>query len=487
MNLRKIYIAAAFVLTTATAGTACPAATADTLPGIGRHVKSLKAERSENNLFVSMQIDLTGMKLKSDREITYLPVLAGGDSLLPLPRVVVAGRNRYIQNLRHHRFEESARLCRPGQAVDYTVVVPYRPWMAGATLSLTEDLCGCGLTGISSERYDMAVAGLDGMREKERRGFVFPYAFITPEAEAVKTREARGSACIGFPVNSTVIRPAYLDNPGELQKIRTTIDLIRNDADTRITALSIRGFASPEGPYANNERLAKGRTEALAAYVRNLYAFDASIMATSWVAENWEDLRRYVATSGLEQKEGLLDIIDTQGLTPDEREQQLKNAYPAQYRFLLQNACPGMRRSDYAVEYVVRSYTSVDEIKAVMKTAPQKLSLQEMNLVAQSLEPGSEEYREVFEVAVRMFPDDPVANLNAANIALGRNELERAEAYLDKAGNRPQTTYARGVLAAKRGNRTEALALLEEARQAGVNQARQAIGWLRGEEAAPQE
>ena len=56
-----------------------------------------------------------------------------------------------------------------------------------------------------------------------------------------------------------------------------------------ITSLSIKGYASPEGPYANNERLAKGRTEALVDYVRNLYSFPAGLATTSWEAEDWQD------------------------------------------------------------------------------------------------------------------------------------------------------------------------------------------------------
>ena len=114
-----------------------------------------------------------------------------------------------------------------------------------------------------------------------------------------------------------------------------------------------------------------------------------------------------------------------------------------------------------------------------MKSAPQKLSLHEMNVVAQSLEPGSDEYCEVFEVAVRMYPDDPVANLNAANIALGRDELERAAGYLAKAGNTPEATYARGIYAAKGGDYVEAVRLFDDASKAEVRQASEAVAQLR--------
>lgn len=472
MKLQTPYIAAFLIW--ATVSTAAAA-----IPPFGNaadkktSVKSLKVERSENNLFVSMQLDLVSLKLKSDREITYIPVLSYRDSYMELPHVVVAGRNRYIQNLRHGNLPDDAILCRPGKAIDYSVVVPYEPWMETATLSLSEDECGCGFRPVSSRRYDLAVLDFT------QKVFSPSYVFITPVAEPVKTREVRGSAYIDFPVNGMEIHPDYRRNPEELQKIRNTINVLRRDTDTRIVAVTIQGFASPEGPYADNERLAKGRTSALADYVRGLYAFDPSVMKSTWVAEDWAGLRRYVEASDIADKASILSIIDMENLSPDDREWKLKSAYPDQYRFLLENVYPGLRHSDYTVEYVIRSYADADEIKAVLKSAPQKLSLHEMNIVAQSLEPGSDEYREVFEVAVRMYPDDPVANLNAANIALGRDELERAAGYLSKAGNVPEAVYARGLLAVKRGDYDEAVRLFDEASRSGVGEASEAVSRLR--------
>lgn len=472
MKLQTLCIAVLALLATASTATAAiPSSGEET--GNSPRVKSLKVERSENNLFVSMQLDLSSLRLKSDREITYLPVLSYGELHRELPRVVVAGRNRYIQNRRHGRLPDDARLCRPGKEVDYSAVLPYEPWMETATLSLSADECGCGFSPVSSHRDDLAVLDF------APKVFSPSYAFVTPAAEPVKMRTARGSAYIDFPVNRTEIRPDYRRNPEELQKIRNTIDILRGDADTRIVSVTIEGFASPEGPYANNERLARGRASALADYVRGLYTFPPSVMHSAWVAEDWAGLRRYVESADIADKAAILAILDREELAPDDRERRLKSACPEQYRFLLANVYPGLRHSDYAVEYVVRSYADVDEIKAVLKSAPQKLSLHEMNLVAQSLEPGSDEYCEVFEVAVRMYPDDAVANLNAANIALGRDELERASGYLSKAGDAPEAVYARGILAAKRGDYADAVRLFDEASRAGVEQASEASGQLR--------
>ena len=53
-----------------------------------------------------------------------------------------------------------------------------------------------------------------------------------------------------------------------------------------------------------------------------------------------------------------------------------------------------------------------------------------MYLAAQEMEIGSEEYNETFDIAVRMFPDDEVANLNAANIAMSRGGLKKCRTLL---------------------------------------------------------
>ncbi|WP_305154157.1 DUF3868 domain-containing protein [uncultured Duncaniella sp.] len=436
-------------------------------------VSDVNVERSASSLVVTMNLDATAMKLKSDREIKYIPVITNGTERRELPEVIIAGRNRYIQNQRHDTPEAPAILSRAGHTVSYSTIIPYEQWMEESRLVLVEDECDCGVTTLSSGQTS-ELASIDFVE----RVFAPQFVMVTPPAELEKTRSAKGSAYVDFPVNRTGISPTYRRNPEELAKIRSTIDVVANDPDSRITSVTIVGFASPEGTYANNERLAKGRSASLAEYVRGLYSFDADVMHTSWVAENWEGLRNYVATCSLPDTTALLAVIDDTSLAPDVREWRLKSKFPQDYAFLLKNVYPGLRRSDYTVDYVVRSFVTVEEIRQVMATAPQKLSLNEIYVVANFLEPDSDPYREAFELAVRMYPDDPVANLNMAAIALRRDELNAAAGYLAKAGNSPRATYARGVLAAKQGDNATANTLLKSAADAGIAEAADALDQL---------
>ena len=126
---------------------------------------------------------------------------------------------------------------------------------------------------------------------------------------------------------------------------------------------------------------------------------------------------------------------------------------------------------------MVRSYTEtdVDHIRTIVATRPQNLSLQEFYLAAMGLDPESEAFAEIFDVAVRMYPNDPVANLNAANAAMQAGNHVAAQRYIDRAGNMPEALYAKGVLAALMDDIDAARSYFEEAARLGVDIAKEHI------------
>lgn len=314
--------------------------------------------------------------------------------------------------------------------------------------------------------------------------FVPEFVYRTPVAEARKLRRETGSAHIGFALNSTDIDPVFRDNKAELEKIHRTIEPLDADADCRIIAVSFKGYASPEGPYDGNVALARQRTAAVAAYVRSLYAFPADAVETAFEPEDWAGLRDLLASSGLPHKAAILKIMADPRFAPDAREWKIKSTYPEDYAYMRTSLYPALRHTDYAVTYEVRAFSDVTEIVRLLNTRPQKLSLGEMYAAAGTMPEGSAEYDEVYEIAVRLFPDDETANLNAANSAMRWKDLNRAGRYLQKAGQSPEAVYARGNHAALRGDHAEAERLFEQARQAGVAAAGPAIERLKALQAA---
>ena len=130
---------------------------------------------------------------------------------------------------------------------------------------------------------------------------------------------------------------------------------------------------------------------------------------------------------------------------------------------MLQNFYPALRHTDYRITYEIKRFDDLNKIREVMRTKPNRLSLREFFLLGNAAEPGSDEFNDVYETAVRMYPDDPTANINAANAALQRRDFEKADQYLKRAGDSPEAIYARGSLAFLMEDYDKAERLMNEA------------------------
>lgn len=288
----------------------------------------------------------------------------------------------------------------------------------------------------------------------------YQLAYVTPQAEQEKTRQLSGRAFLDFVVNKTDIRPTYRGNAAELAKVLQTIDVVRRDTFTTITHISIHGYASPESPYQHNAYLAQTRAEAFAAYVQGLISLPKNLFTIQSTPEDWEGLSAALMDNGKWITDDVRAIVASDD-DPDAKERQLKKMYPREWRWMLDSIFPALRHSDYEVSYTVRPFT-VEEAARVIREKPQHLSLNEMFLVANTYKPGSQDYNDVFETAVRMYPDDKTANLNAAVIALEKNDLAAAKRYLEKAGDSPEAQNARAVIAIRENRLDDAEQLLRQ-------------------------
>ena len=434
---------------------------------------SLSLEGS--NLDVSVDLNIEELLVKNNTLVTLTPVLINGEDSTCLSTVGFYGRRRWFWYQRNEdrvpdAFKEfSVREKDIPQTWSWKESLPFEEWMNGSTLALRRQVYGC----CNEVRYeDMVDLG-------HFVQYIPKFIFITPEYETVKSRHVEGRAYVDFPLSKTVIYPDYRDNQREIGKILASIDTLKRDSDIEIKSLSIKGFASPEGPYDNNTRLAKGRTEALKTYVSNLYSFSDNFITTSFESENWEGLREYVLASGISHRQEILDIIDIENRDPDTKEWILKSRYPEEYKYLLANCYPALRRSDYYIEYTVRNYSDIAEIERVFRTSPGKLSLHELYLLASKYEIGSPEFEQVFDVAVTLYPEDELANTNAAGAALKAGRLDKAGEYLAKAGDSAHAEYFRGIYSWLSGDRDGALEHFAKAEKGGIAEASDAISKIK--------
>ena len=437
----------------------------DITPGVS--IENFHMNREGKFLAVEMKLDLNKLDVDANRAVLLTPRLVNGTDSLDLPSVGIYGRRRYYYYVRNGvgsisgENETVYRASGKPDNLAYNNLAEYEEWMDGATLKFHRSDWGCC--------HEM-LAEYEGIVGRHREAFFPELVFVQPKAEIMKSRSLSGSAYIDFPVDQTVIYPDYRRNTVELGKIQATIDSVRNDKDVTITSVWLKGFASPESPYKHNTELAIGRTAALKKHIGQLYHFADSIIRTDYEPEDWAGLRRYVEQSNIDHRTEILSLIDSD-MEPDAKELKIKRAYPEEYRFMLQHFYPALRHTDYRIDYNIRTFNEVEEIKCVMMEQPQKLSQNEFYLVAGKYEPGTDEFTDVFETAVRMFPNDEVANLNAANAAIRRDDFGAARRYLDKAGNSAEAVYARGALAVREGDFETARQCLEKAQEMGLEKA----------------
>ena len=452
----------------------CSSAMAQTAASGAVTIDNVQTNVENKRVDVAFRLNLNNLKLKAEQQLILTPLLAADGDTTALQPIIINGRSQQIRMQRAGKLDAKntegehpivvLRKNGTEQSINYRQSVErIRPVEADQLQVLAaQDLCGCG--DLKNQDRTL-ITTIDNL------GAWMPaLAFVKPAAEARKQRAEKGEAYLSFRVNKTDIVVDLFDNSRELAKITRTIDLVREDKNVQITGINIHGFASPDGPYANNERLARERAASLKNYVANLYPINAKLFSSNSTPEDWDGFRRKVQQSNLANKEEIIKISNS-SLAPDDKDKRIRQLYPHDYAVIMSDIYPRLRHSDYTVSYTVRPF-SVEEAKQILKTRPQQLSLQEMFLVAQTMEPGSAEFNEVFDIAVRMFPDDPTANLNAACADIQRGDMESAERHLKRVGNSAEANNARGALAVARKNYKQAKQLFDEAAAAGSVEAK---------------
>lgn len=299
---------------------------------------------------------------------------------------------------------------------------------------------------------------------------------LMPDPEDTKLRQIQGHAFLDFPVNETTIYPEYRNNPKALATIYASVDSALFDNSVTITRMTLHGYASPESPYSNNTRLAKGRTEALKNLLMRKYHFESQVFKTDFTPEDWDNLRGFLTDSDTRRVKGdfwydskdfvetpevpdivlkhrneLLRVID-RNMEPDAKEELLKKVGDGEpYRWLLEYVYPGLRHTDYIIEYKIRPF-SVEKGRKLIYNHPEGLSLEEMYNVAMSYEEGSENWLDALIIAVKRYPDNQTANLNAACGCVMTKRLGDAKKYLAKAGNTMAAQYVANVIKAMEGD-----------------------------------
>ena len=409
----------------------------------------------------------------------------------PIPAVIYAKPGRYNQV---RRSVDSPWIYRnKGQSflTDYRIAVPYVAWMDNASLEggrVRFERCGQWLEDATTIVHNIHVepdpiveiAPEPAVWKPNPALWAMMTGFIDPEVEGVKNRAATASVNIDYPVNVYKVMPAYGKNPDELPKVDTLMASIMGDQYITVNSFRITGYASPEGRYTSNERLAKNRSLGFKDYLQAKYSTGKIPVYNDWVAEDWDGLVKVLQTREMNYRDEALQIIAGTDIF-DSRESKLMRlggGHP--YKEMLSEIFPGLRRIELRADFTVRSFTDI-EAHELIYTRPDLLSLDEMYRVALFYRPGTPEYSKVYGIAATYYPKDVIANNNAAAAALLEGDTETAVRFLDKIKDDPRSYINRGVIAYIEGDLDTAELYFRTAARAGYPVAERNLELLKGE------
>lgn len=425
----------------------------------------------------SADIVLDALKLKSNRQIFLTPVLEdGAGNSEVLPAALVNGRTMQIAwdrgtvaaGAKYENGVEVAVKRNNGkpQTINYNVSVPMQKWMWSRTASVKWmiDTCGCGHYNgsVMKDEELLKLNPAERMRASYMVPALAPLPIIKHEGKAHVQYEVGKSELHTSPYVCRNGQP--IDNRLELKIIDDSISSALSNKNMEITKIKICGYASPEGTYVGNEKLSTDRSRSLAEYIADRYRLPAEKSEYSAVAENWEGFRKLVKEDTYlkpEQREALLALIDRPAYGPtdyDAKEKELKTGskYSDIYRsIILPEWFPQLRTTKFEIQTQLKPLGD-EELAQVIKTDPDKMSLNQMFRVSKLYPEGSPAFNEVMDTMLKYYPDDEVANLNAASAALKNGDLQKAADLLKKSGDSPEAWNARGILASWNGEMDEA-------------------------------
>ena len=443
-----------------------------------------KFAKEGNMVNVELSVDIDGKTIRPTERWVYYPVIRSGGTERPLPTIVINGNNKRKMERRAEvlgrgwtvtpapQIEENVHR-KDAKTLEYRATVPYEDWMRNSTLVMNTELTSCA----HPYNYTDNIGTIYAPAPPKPYVIVPAVIYIQPKQEEIKERAIAATAFIDFAVGRSVINPAFRRNPEELAKIRTTLDDVKNNKDMTFKGIFLEGFASPEGSYANNERLARERVQALKTYISGNFSVPSNVVTTGYTAEDWAGLRKLVESGLQESKDQVLAIIDGTD-APDTKEAKLKQLNGGRpWRVIMDEMMPSLRRTDYRVDFTVKEY-DVRDSKEVLKTNPYLLSHYELDALATEYGKGSAEYDQIYGIIERQFPNDDAANLNVAAYKIGKGDYAGAKRNLERVQDKTTAAYYNnyGIVLMMEGKYNDARSMFNKAGNAEARRNIEEIG-----------
>ena len=303
-------------------------------------------------------------------------------------------------------------------------------------------------------------------------------AAIAPDAFK-RINEQKQEANIKFLIQQANLRKSELKNNTVQEFVRMLEQINRDQEGLRLNNVEVSAYASPDGGFSLNDKLAAQREKVTEQYVQQQLKKTKNLGApidAKYTAQDWDGFQELVKASNIQDKDVIIRVLSMYK-DPEEREQQIKNISTA-FRELADGILPQLRRSRMIINYETIGRDD-EQIQQQFKADPRQLSVEEM-LYCATLKSSPAEQEEIYQATTRVYPNDARAFNNLATLAYAKGNLSQAQQYVEQAqkinANLPETYANLGMIALRQGNLNEAEALISKA--TGANGIQEVLGNL---------
>ena len=301
---------------------------------------------------------------------------------------------------------------------------------------------------------DVKVAdGIIATSELYKRTIETTDAALAPDAYQRITKKKQ-EANIKFLIQQATLRKSELKN-NSVQEFVRLLKQINDDHETlALENVEVSAYASPDGGFTINDRLANQRQQVSENYVNQelkKIRMQAPVDAR-YTAQDWDGFQQLVSASDIQDKDIILRVLSMYK-DPQEREQQIKNISAA-FRELADGILPQLRRSRLTINYETIG-RSDEQILAQLDSDPKRLSIEEI-LYGAKLKNQIDESEAVYQTATAIYPNDPRAYNNIGVLQYVKGNYDKAAEMFRQAqsinANLPESKANLGLLALRNGD-----------------------------------
>lgn len=278
--------------------------------------------------------------------------------------------------------------------------------------------------------------------------------------------EQKQEANIKFLIGQANLRTSELSSVSIQDLVKILKEINDMQEERALQSIEVSAYASPDGGYSFNERLAEKRQNVSTKYLKKelkKISMDAEV-DTKFTAEDWDGFKELVSKSNLQDKDVILRVLSMYQ-DPEEREQQIRNMSSV-FTEIADGILPELRRARLIVNYEVIG-RSDEQIIAQFKEDASKLSVEELLYAANTLVDDKATRKAWYEKTIKLYPNDYRAYNNLAQMAIMEGNETAAQNWLQKAqsvnAKAPETNANLALLALKSGDVAKAEAYMGNA------------------------